>query len=154
MKSRVITIVSCEKNVQTPTTHTAATAIGKCISGRRSQKVGSVCCISLCSPAVRGTALCPGQWPCIWVARLMGTLFPWISLCSRSLPTFSQEQRPHWTGNAEPPVPCTQSCSATGMMQSSLPTYFRSLRQGGSAEFYYRHCRLPHDDSAGERGKC
>lgn len=131
MKSRLITIVSCEKNVQIPTTHTAATAIRKCTSGRRSQKVCSVCCIFLCSPVVPSTAPCPGQWSCIWVAHLMCTLFPWISLCSRSLPTFSQEQRLHWTGNTEPPVLCAQSCSATGMMQIRLSTYFHLFAKAG-----------------------
>lgn len=53
------------------------------------------------------------------------------------------------------PNPCAlhTECSATGMMQSRVSTYFRSLRQGGSAcsagpsgpaEFYCRHCLLPH----------
>lgn len=96
LKSRVITIVSCEKNVPTPTTHTVATAIRKCTSGQRSRRYqnNTVCAVFLCVALQCRHCPGPGQWPCIRVAHLMGTLLPWISLCSGSLPTFSQEQRP------------------------------------------------------------
>lgn len=143
-----------QKNVKISTTHTGATTLRNCTSGRSSQQICNVCVVLLCA-ALQCLALHSKLVGVSWISvtHLMGTLFPDFTLLHFTAHIPARSCWPHYTYRK-----CSTHCAILTELlchrddeKHRLSTYFHSLRfcqlcwhNQRPAEFYYRHCLLSH----------
>ena len=132
LKSRVITWrVSQVRKMLKPQLHTLEQLQPGPAPWAEAPRKHAVCAVPLSQPC-RAPALVGVSWIC--GAHLEGALFPQITHCSGSLPTFQPGAADH-TGQEmlNPLRLLTERLHCREDEKHRLSTYFRSLRQRGSA---------------------